>query len=116
MVDVLDNPKRRRIVSRKEGLAPMKSKSEITLNVIHRFLQLRGFVNEKHELTKWGRALKKAVGPLEDRDALEDPVYLAFEMLRLGAVNDRQFVLDSNRSPDGKHSVVAIVILRLNVV
>jgi Temperature dependent protein affecting M2 dsRNA replication len=75
-----------------------------------RFLQLRGFVNEKHELTPWGSALKKALVYLDSADKLDDEVYLAFEMLRLGLIDDRKFVLGSTRSKAGK-GITAYLIL-----
>ena len=77
---------------------------EILFNVVGRFLQLRGFVNERHELTSWGRALKKALISLDSPDKLDDSVYLAFEMLRLGLLDDRNFVLGSTRSKAGQES------------
>lgn len=66
-----------------------------------RFLQIRGFVNDKHESTAWGRALEKALSTLETADKIEDSVYLAIEMLRLGLLDDRNFVLSSTKSKSG---------------
>jgi Temperature dependent protein affecting M2 dsRNA replication len=67
-----------------------------------RFLQLRGFLNEKRELTSWGRALRKALSSLDAPNKLEDSVYLAFEMLRLGLLDESRLDLGSTKSKVGK--------------
>lgn len=101
-LEALERPQCRQIATAKDDSSALQSKAEIVFNVMGRFLQLRGFVNEKHELTSWGRALKQALLSLDSPDKLADSVYLAFEMLRLGLVDDRQFVLGSTRSKAGE--------------
>jgi Temperature dependent protein affecting M2 dsRNA replication len=98
----IDDPKLRETTVAKDGSPVLKSRSEILFSVVGRFLQLRGFVNEKHELTTWGKALEKALFSLDSPDRLEDSVYLVFEMLRLGLLDDRNFLLGSTRSKSGK--------------
>lgn len=63
--------------------------NEILYNVLWRFLQLRGFINEKHELTSWGVALEAAISALDSADKMEEHVFVAIEMLRMGLVNGK---------------------------
>jgi hypothetical protein len=67
----------------------LRTTNEIIYNVLWRFLQLRGFVNEKHELTSWGVALEAAIAALDSADKTEESVFVAMEMLRMGLVNGR---------------------------
>jgi hypothetical protein len=67
----------------------LRTDSEITYNVLWRFLQLRSFVNEKHELTSWGVALEAAISSLDSADKMEEYVFVAIEMLRMGLVNGK---------------------------
>lgn len=67
----------------------LRTKNEITYNVLWRLLQLRGFVNEKHELTAWGMALEAAVSAVDSSDKMEEYVFVAIEMLRMGLVNGK---------------------------
>lgn len=53
------------------------------------FLQLRGYIDEKHQLTTWGTCLEQALSMLDPRDNLEDATFLAIEMLRLELLNTR---------------------------
>lgn len=59
-------------------------------------------MNEKHELTGWGRALRKALSSLDAPDKLEDSVYLAIELLRLGLLDERHVALGSTKAKAGK--------------
>lgn len=60
---------------------------DIISNVMWRFLQLRGYVDEKRQLTQWGRALETALSSLDSSEDLEEPTFLAVEMMRLGILN-----------------------------
>ena len=67
----------------------MHTKTEISCNVLWRFLQLRGFVDDKHELTSWGVTLEAALAALDPTDKLEESVFIAIEMLRMGLLNGK---------------------------
>ena len=73
----------------KSSNSVLRTDNEITYNVLWRFLQLRGFVNEKHELTSWGVALEAAISSLDSADKMEEYVFVAIEMLRMGLVNGK---------------------------
>lgn len=106
-LDALNDRKQRQITIAKDSL-PLKSKSEILFNVVGRFLQLRGFVDEKRELTGWGRALGRALSSPDVPEKLGDSVYLALEMLRLGLLDDRSLVSGSTRAKAGQGKQITL--------
>lgn len=73
----------------KPSSSVLRTTNEIIYNALWRFLQLRGFVNEKHELTGWGVVLEAAITALDSADKMEEYVFVAIEMLRMGLVNGR---------------------------
>jgi hypothetical protein len=50
-------------------------------------LQLRGYINEKHQLTPWGLCLEQALSVLDPEDSLEEATFVAIELLRFGVLN-----------------------------
>ncbi|KAF4626125.1 hypothetical protein G7Y89_g12037 [Cudoniella acicularis] len=85
----------------KEKVTDLKSKPEVLSNILWRLLHLRGYINDKHELTSWGRALAttlKSVAPVvkqyKDVHHVEEAAFLAFELLRFDNLNSR------NRHPE----------------
>ena len=73
----------------KPSSSPLKTIDEIIYNVVWRLLQLRGFSDEKHELTNWGKALEAAVKASGSTDAFQDPIFIIIELVRLGLVNGK---------------------------
>ncbi|CZS94465.1 hypothetical protein WAI453_008066 [Rhynchosporium graminicola] len=72
------------------------SKMELQSNVLWRFLHLRGYINDQHQLSNWGKALAstlKAITPsvkkYKDIHHLEEAAFLAFELLRFDNLNSR---------------------------
>lgn len=79
----------------------LKLKPEILSNTFYRFLYLRDYLNDQHELTGWGTALAvslKSIQPTikeyQNIHLTEEAVLLAFEMIRFGILNSR------NRHPE----------------
>ncbi|RHZ70405.1 hypothetical protein CDV55_107926 [Aspergillus turcosus] len=70
---------------------PLSSQDEILANVYWRFLQLRGYIDEKHRLTSWGVCLHQALSVLDPADNLEEATFLAVEMVRFGLLNSREW-------------------------
>ncbi|KAF7590900.1 hypothetical protein BBP40_002262 [Aspergillus hancockii] len=70
---------------------PLSSQDEVLANVYWRFLQLRGYIDEKHQLTSWGVSLEQALSILDPDDNLEEATFLAIEMLRFGVLNAKQW-------------------------
>jgi len=80
----------------KEKITGLDSKAEVISNALWRLLHLRGYINDQHELTGWGRALAttmKSVGPIakkyDDIHHIEEAAFLAFELLRFDNLNSR---------------------------
>ena len=79
-----------------KGKVELKSESEVISNVLWRLLHLRGYVNDKHELTNWGKALattlkavSSAVKSHKDVHHLQEAAFLAFELLQFDQLNSR---------------------------
>lgn len=54
-----------------------------------RFLQLRGYVDDKHRLTAWGQCLSHAMTSVDPAHNLEEAIFIAIEMMRLGLLNTK---------------------------
>lgn len=80
-------------------MQPLSTESEILSNVMWRFLQLRGYIDEKHQLTAWGRSLEAALSSLNPTENLEESVFIAVEMLRLGVLNSKEFFMTISGGP-----------------
>lgn len=65
----------------------LDTKEEILSNVMWRFLQLRGYLDDKHQLTAWGKALQQAFSTLKPEEKLEESVLIGIELMRLGQLN-----------------------------
>ncbi|PBP27891.1 XPG domain-containing protein [Diplocarpon rosae] len=81
----------------KDHVTGIDSKAELQANILWRFLHLRGYINDQHELTNWGKALAttlKSIGPVikahKDIHHLEEAAFLAFELLRFDNLNSRR--------------------------
>ena len=66
---------------------PLNSRQEVLANTLWRFLQLRDFVDEQHQLTIWGKVLCAALSSIQGSDEAEKSVFIAIEMLRFGLLN-----------------------------
>ncbi|KAJ5607342.1 hypothetical protein N7537_003961 [Penicillium hordei] len=69
----------------------LSSQEDILSNVMWRFLQLRGYVDDKHRLTPWGQCLVQALSAIEPADNLEESIFIAIEMIRLGLLNTKNW-------------------------
>lgn len=67
----------------------METKTELTANSIWRFLHLRGYVDDKHTLTSWGKVLDVALSSLPPSSNLEESVLLSVDLLRFGLLNSQ---------------------------
>lgn len=87
----------------------LSSQDEIFSNVFWRFLQLRGYIDQKsHQLTPWGLCLEQALSVLDPNDSLEESTFLAIEMIRLGLINSKQWFSHVSGGPmrgTGKRSL-----------
>lgn len=64
-----------------------------------RFLQLRGYVDDKHKLTTWGKCLEQALSSVDPADNLEDAIFIAIEMLRFDLLNTKNWFQSVSGGP-----------------
>lgn len=69
----------------------LEKKDEIVANTIWRMLELRGFLNHAHLHTPYARALYLALKMSKLNDKLQEPLFLALELLRGGALHANYF-------------------------
>ncbi|KAK4870601.1 hypothetical protein LT330_004949 [Penicillium expansum] len=69
----------------------LSSQDDILSNVMWRFLQLRGYVDDKHTLTPWGQCLAQALSAIDPADNLEESIFIAIEMIRFGLLNTKNW-------------------------
>ncbi len=73
------------------ALSALEKKDEIVANAIWRMLELRGFLNHAHLHTPYARALYLALKQTRLNDKLQEPLYLALELLRGGVLHANYF-------------------------
>ncbi|KAJ5945789.1 hypothetical protein N7454_002628 [Penicillium verhagenii] len=69
----------------------LSAQEDIRANVMWRFLQLRGYIDDKHKLTVWGKCLEQSLSAVDPADNLEESVFIAIEMLRLDLLNTKSW-------------------------
>ena len=79
---------------------PLKHRNEILANTVWRFLHVRGYVNDKHQLTEWGEVLKTALDASGSRRDQEEAIFIAVELLRLGLVTPDTMFLGYAGAPE----------------
>ena len=57
----------------------LRTVDEVVGNTIFRYLQVRGYVDDQHNLTTWGKALEAALSIAD-----EEYTIVGIEMLRMG--------------------------------
>lgn len=68
----------------------LKTTNELVANTVLRFLHLREYTNDKHELTKWGQVLETVLSKLASTPKAEDTALLAVELMRFGLLNGNE--------------------------
>lgn len=79
------------ITPRAPSQPALERKDEITANARWRLLELRGFINHEHLHTALGRALYHAIKHTLPNDALQEPLYVALELVRAHALHANYF-------------------------
>jgi Temperature dependent protein affecting M2 dsRNA replication len=78
-------------ISKTPDVQNIKSRSEVLSNTMWRFLHLRGYINDNHKLTIWGKALAATFKSLDrtyiSTHNLEESAFLAFELLKYDQLN-----------------------------
>lgn len=70
-----------------DACQPLVTRQEITANAVWRFLQLRDYVDSKHELTPWGKVMESTLTACGSSKEQEEAAFVAVELLRLGLLN-----------------------------
>lgn len=86
-------------VTKKEPEQLLKGMPEIIFNTFGRFLQLRGYLDSNHELTTWGEALHAAINAHNGHSELEEPIFLAMELARLGMLTHKLLFINESGAP-----------------
>jgi hypothetical protein len=82
-------------------LQPLRSTREVYANVIWRFLQMRGYLDLKHQLTTWGVFLEstlKALGSDPSKEQVE-AAFIGVELLRFDLLNANTMFENFSGSP-----------------
>ena len=77
----------------------LQSSDEITYNTIWRFLHLRGYVNENHFLTPWGKALQHGLTAAGSDSECQEAVFIAVELLRLDILHQHYMFNGYSHAP-----------------
>ncbi|KAF2649271.1 PIN domain-like protein [Lophiostoma macrostomum CBS 122681] len=72
---------------------------EVLNNALWRFLAVREYVDQNHNLTAWGKVLIAVITTLKDNKELEEAAVMAVELLRLGILNDSTMFRNYNGAP-----------------
>ncbi|KAI1390972.1 temperature dependent protein affecting M2 dsRNA replication-domain-containing protein [Hypoxylon trugodes] len=119
-VTALKNPEFAKRTIAKDKVKGIASADLISSITIWRFLHLRGYVDDKHQLTPWGEALATSLEALEptvtknnEVPGLFEAILLAYELLRFDLLNTRNQHpelngLPMNGSEDDKASLLLI--------
>ncbi|BEI90327.1 uncharacterized protein CcaverHIS019_0303970 [Cutaneotrichosporon cavernicola] len=76
---------------KEKGSKVLERKDEVVANIIWRFLDVRGFVNNNHHQSPIGKAFHAACQAARVTDKLQEPIYIVLELLRAGVVHGNRF-------------------------
>lgn len=76
----------------------LEKKDEIVANVIWRMLEVRGFLNHDHLHASYARALHLGIRTARLNDKLQEPLYLALELIRAGVLSAQKYRKPSESS------------------
>ena len=82
-----------------ERSKPLKHRDEILANAVWRLLQLRGYLNEQHQLTDWGKVLEAVWSASGTRRDEEEAALIAVELMRLELINPDTMFLGYGGAP-----------------
>ncbi|KAB8360695.1 hypothetical protein FH972_024432 [Carpinus fangiana] len=82
----------------------LKTKPEVSLNTIWRFLHLRNYVDDKHNLTPWGNVLSTILSKLQATDAPEAAAVVATELLRYDLLTSDDMFPTYSGAPSGSET------------
>ena len=77
----------------------LKLRDEILANAVWRLLQLRGYLNEQHQLTEWGKVLEAIWSASGTRRDQEEAALIAVELMRFELINPDTMFLGYGGAP-----------------
>ena len=77
-------------------------------NTIWRFLYMRGYVDEKHQLTTWGNMLSAVFENLEFGREQGEAAFIAVELMRLGILSPDTMFPGYNGAPNHGSGIFAL--------
>ncbi|SHO77073.1 Similar to S.cerevisiae protein MKT1 (Protein similar to nucleases that forms a complex with Pbp1p) [Malassezia sympodialis ATCC 42132] len=86
-----DPVRAQRTFAAKDTPVCLERKDEMVANTFWRMLELRGFLSPQHTHTAYGRALHVATQQLRVNDRLQEPLYLALELIRAGVLHGEPY-------------------------
>ncbi|WFD18915.1 hypothetical protein MCAP1_001128 [Malassezia caprae] len=86
-----DPARAQRTFAKKDTPVYLERKDEMVANTFWRMLELRGFLSAEHTHTAYGRALYVATQQLKINDRLQEPLYLALELIRAGVLHGEPY-------------------------
>lgn len=78
---------------------PLKHRDEILANAVWRLLQLRGYLNDQHQLTEWGKVLEAVWSASGTRRDEEEAALIAVELMRFELINPDTMFLGYGGAP-----------------
>jgi hypothetical protein len=101
-------------VTEKDKTHLLESREEVLLNTIWRMLTVRGYINEHHNLTAWGKVLHATLCALPQVSPenittlleLEEAAIMAVELLRLGVLSSREMFSTYGGAPYSKDETI----------
>lgn len=69
----------------------LEKKDEIVANTLWRFLELRAFLEEDHTHSPYGRAFRAALQRVRVTDRVQEPLFVALELIRAGVLHERPY-------------------------
>ena len=76
-----------------------------------RFLHLRGYVNDDHMLTPWGKALQRGLAASRSNTELQEAVFIAVELLRLEILHQHYMFTGYSHAPIRGSGIILSVLL-----
>lgn len=76
-------------ITEKGAIGAIVEADEVVANTMWRLLHLRGYINDEHQLTKWGVALAASIEALGSNHQQEEAAFLAMEILQYNQFNPR---------------------------
>ena len=87
------------VAKTKGNKARLQQTSELKMNAVWRFLHLRGYIDNEHRLTAWGKVLLAMVEASSSASEQEEGLLLAAELLRLDLLSSENMFPSYNGAP-----------------